>query len=175
MTLPKDLPTLESLATKNWTRPDNVFCTDHSVEYVTHCYTDPALRGPLTDHVPILSVIELETPRVEYRETRNFREVDWQKFQCTIEEKMAMYPTAHPIITDREFQEVAHALTAAMTEAISLHVPMSRPNPHSKRWWNRDLSILRKGVQKAAALSYKTRALLDHPNHELHRIARNQY
>ena len=42
MALPKDTPTLEALATKNWTRPDNVFCTDNTAEHLIHCYTDPA-------------------------------------------------------------------------------------------------------------------------------------
>ncbi|KIK95900.1 hypothetical protein PAXRUDRAFT_139690, partial [Paxillus rubicundulus Ve08.2h10] len=43
MALLKDHPTLEALATKNWTRPDNIFCTDHTADYITQCYTNPAL------------------------------------------------------------------------------------------------------------------------------------
>ena len=49
--LPKDLPTLQSSSMGNWTRPNNVFCTDHSLEALTLCTTDPDQRGPKTDHV----------------------------------------------------------------------------------------------------------------------------
>ena len=60
MTLPKGLPTLQASRSKNWTRPDNVFCTDHTEASFISCTTNPALRGPCTDHVPILSILELE-------------------------------------------------------------------------------------------------------------------
>ena len=35
MLLPKDYPTLQASNTKNWTRVDNVFCSDHTAE----CFT----------------------------------------------------------------------------------------------------------------------------------------
>ena len=55
MVLPKDIPTLEALATKNWTHPDNIFCSMNMVDKIVYCTTDPRLRGPGTDHVPILT------------------------------------------------------------------------------------------------------------------------
>ena len=45
MILPKGTPTLEAKVTKNWTRPDNVFCSVNAVELVV-CDTDLCLRGP---------------------------------------------------------------------------------------------------------------------------------
>ncbi|KAF8835617.1 DNase I-like protein, partial [Paxillus ammoniavirescens] len=41
MALPKDMPTLEALATKNWTRPDNVFCSTNATESVGNQPTIP--------------------------------------------------------------------------------------------------------------------------------------
>ena len=62
MLLPKDIPTLQSMATKNWTRVDNIFAT-HNVEcLVVVCDTDPRLRGPGTNHVLILTTLDLEVP-----------------------------------------------------------------------------------------------------------------
>jgi endonuclease/exonuclease/phosphatase family metal-dependent hydrolase len=72
MTLPKGLPTLQSTSSKNWTRPDNVFCTDHTGESFLSCTTNPALRGPATDHVPILSIIDLEIPHATTEIKHNF-------------------------------------------------------------------------------------------------------
>ena len=51
MALPKNIPTLESMSMKNWTRPDNVFCSANMEAMLVSCMTDPQLRGPGTDHV----------------------------------------------------------------------------------------------------------------------------
>ena len=59
MALLKDIPTLESMSTKNWTFPDNIFCSANLEEKIVYCTTDPRLRGPSTDHVPILTALEL--------------------------------------------------------------------------------------------------------------------
>ena len=64
MALPKDMPTLESMSTKNWTWPDNVFCSTGLVDSVVCCTTDPGLRGPGTDHVPILTALEFPVEQV---------------------------------------------------------------------------------------------------------------
>jgi hypothetical protein len=59
MILPKDIPTLEAKAMKNWMRPDNVFCSTNTEELVVTRDTGPQLRGPGTDHIPILIMLEL--------------------------------------------------------------------------------------------------------------------
>ena len=64
MLLPKNIPTLQSMATKNWTRVDNVFATQGTEHLVVACDTDPRLWGPGTDHVPILTTLDLEVPAV---------------------------------------------------------------------------------------------------------------
>ena len=43
MILPKDIPTLEAKATKNWTHPDNVFCSTGAEGLVVSCDTNPCL------------------------------------------------------------------------------------------------------------------------------------
>ncbi|KAJ8579808.1 hypothetical protein M405DRAFT_855106 [Rhizopogon salebrosus TDB-379] len=126
MTLPKGLPTLQSTSSKNWTRPDNVFCTDHTSDSFLSCTTNPALHGPATDHVPILSIIDLEIPHTTTEIKHNFRE------------------------------NAAHQLTLTISNAIERHIPKSRLNPLSKRWWTKDLTLLRREVAKLSHLSYRT-------------------
>ena len=58
MVLPKDIPMLEPMSTKNWTWLDNVFCSTSLADSVICCTTSPGLRGPGTDHVPILTALE---------------------------------------------------------------------------------------------------------------------
>ena len=62
MLLPKGIPMLQSMATKNWTGVDNVFAMHNMECLVVVCDTDPRLRGPGTDHVPILTTLDLEVP-----------------------------------------------------------------------------------------------------------------
>ena len=58
MALLKDIPTLELMSTKDWMRPNNVFCSSNLEEKIVYCTTNPRLRGPGTDHVPILTALE---------------------------------------------------------------------------------------------------------------------
>ena len=51
MTLPKDIPTLEACATKNFTRVDNVFCSADLVDTFISCDTYPQWRPQKTDHM----------------------------------------------------------------------------------------------------------------------------
>jgi Endonuclease-reverse transcriptase len=46
MALPKDIPTLEAMKMKNYTRPDNVFCTSELMDAVLNCNTKPEARPP---------------------------------------------------------------------------------------------------------------------------------
>ena len=43
MALLKDIPTLEVMSMKNWTRPDNVFCSTNMEAMLVSCMTDPRL------------------------------------------------------------------------------------------------------------------------------------
>ena len=80
MLLPKGIPTLQSMATKNWTRVDNVFTMHNMEQLVVICNTDPRQRGPSTDHVPVLTTLDLEVPATVAMSHRNYRATDWSKF-----------------------------------------------------------------------------------------------
>ena len=66
-------------------------------------------------------------------------------------------------------------LTAAIQDTIHKKVPMLRLSPHTKRWWNKELSALKKKKNQLSNASYTFRAVPDHPIHEEHRKIRNQY
>ncbi|EUC66991.1 reverse transcriptase from transposon X-element protein, putative, partial [Rhizoctonia solani AG-3 Rhs1AP] len=57
MALPRDLPTLQSTSSKNFTRPDNVFLSAPLAEARISCDTAPASQPPCTDHFPIATVL----------------------------------------------------------------------------------------------------------------------
>ena len=81
MTLPKGIPTLQAMATKNWTHVDNIFMSEDLAELLIHCDTTPNLRGPGTDHVPVHTIIDTGVPQIVPEPYRDYRVVDWKAFQ----------------------------------------------------------------------------------------------
>jgi hypothetical protein len=81
MALPRDKLTLQFMSTRNWTRPDNIFCTIHMLEAFTTCDTAPQRCPPCTDHVPIYSTIDLNIPQATNSTTFNYHDVDWDEFR----------------------------------------------------------------------------------------------
>jgi len=137
MALPKDKPTLQSTSSGNWTRPDNVFCTAHTLELFTLCDTAPRRRPPCTDHVPILSTLDLDIPRTTTTTTYNFRDVDWKEFRDRLNTHLADIPEPMPITSEAQFQAAAAKLITAIQRTIEDKTPRTKPSPHAKRWWTR--------------------------------------
>ncbi|KAI0028230.1 hypothetical protein K488DRAFT_33865, partial [Vararia minispora EC-137] len=59
MALKPGIPTLQHSVTKHWSRPDNVWISSRLLELVTFCNTLPDQRGPATDHLPIITLIDI--------------------------------------------------------------------------------------------------------------------
>jgi hypothetical protein len=68
MALPKDTPTLEHSSTGNWTRPDNVFISSHAHERIVKCDVEPERRPPRADHLPIITVLDIEPRKATHVE-----------------------------------------------------------------------------------------------------------
>ena len=171
--LPKDLPTLQSTSSGNWTRPDNVFCTDHSEQLITLCTTDPDQREPKTDHVPILTRIDLDIPPAPDTDFKNYKEVNWEAFNSFLSNLLSHTPLT-PIATKAQFQEAARNLDQALKETVENCVPKTRPSPHSRRWWNKDLTEMKKEVNCLNHIAYQFRAVPNHPSHGASKMARNR-
>ena len=154
MILPKGIPMLEAKATKNWTRLDNVFCSANAEELVVICDTDPCLRGLGADHVLILTTLELPLSRAAAPETRNFRMIDWVAFREALAAQLVDIPSPAPLGSGDGFQMAVAGLTGALQATIQAAVPLTRPCLHSKHWWSRGLSDLKRKKNKLSSLSY---------------------
>jgi len=166
-TLPKDTPTLQASSTGNWTRPDNVFCTEHTSEYLALCNTDPDNRGPNTDHLLILTKLDLAVSATPSLPTLNYREVDWKKFNNKLKAELSQIGPSRLLATREEFQEAARGLEGALRNTVAEEVPKTRPHPHNKRWWTKDLTKLRNDLKVLSKASHSFRAVPDHPSHRM--------
>jgi len=155
MALPRDITTLESMATKNWTRVDNVFCTADLLQDFIQCDADSTLRPANTNHFPVLSTIDISPKIAKEKQRRNFRGMDWVEFQKALKEKLKGLEKPREFqMGEREaFEAARRKLEQAVMEVIQEQVPMAKPSPHSKQWWTQELSQMKASMQKSARRS----------------------
>jgi hypothetical protein len=177
MALPKDVPTCEVSSTKNWTRPDNVFMSTNALDVLVKCTTVPEEKATCMDHVPIDTTLDFPVTNLKSvsQISFNFRAADWEGFKDTLAQKMAALPPPGRIGTEDEFHQRVASLTTAILDTIAHSVPKSKPVPHSKRWWNKDLERMRKAKNKLNSISYQFRHDQQHPSHRQLRDARNKF
>jgi exonuclease III len=175
MALAKDIPTLEAKHTKNHTCPDNVFCSANLLQAITKCTTTPEARAAGTDHYPILTTIDEEVLTTSANPRRNFRMVDWSDFGSALRTRLALLPAWTKPRTQEELEDRADNLAKAITATIEEKVPLSKPCPHSKRWWAQELATEKAKMHRLARLAYPLRNDPSHPIHTHHRHQRNKY
>ena len=174
MALPKDIPTLEASSMKNYTRVDDVFCSPDIFDCFIECDTYPHWCPQKTDHMPIISKLDIEplesTQIVKY----NVRAMDWKEFRKALETRLEVVQLREEITTEEMLLDQIAKLDLAIKMSIKEVVPLSKPSPYTKRWWNKDLTIMKK-KERLARKSYKRRAEDENPIHEEFRQARNLY
>lgn len=170
MALAAGVPTHIHNVTKKWTRLDQVFTSEHTMEKVIVCEARSHERGLNTDHIPIVTKIDASLGRTHSTETSNFRDVDWDEFRKTMQEKMATFGIPRKIYTQVELERECKRLTTALQETIAETVPISKTCPKSKRWWTKELKDLRKQFRK---LGRKASKYKRHPEHPVHNELRN--
>jgi hypothetical protein len=144
MALPKDLPTLQSSSTKNYTRTDNIFASERLVERLVGCNTALDRRPPRTNHLPIFFRVKVEAPRAREIKRYNFKEGDWAQFGKELERKLAALPGRTRIHTQEELDARTEQLTCRIWEAVKESVPLSIISHYTKRWWRKGLTDLRR-------------------------------
>ncbi|KAI6020724.1 hypothetical protein PISMIDRAFT_94217 [Pisolithus microcarpus 441] len=165
--LPKDIPTLQVSSSRNWTWPDNVFGTKIMAEWVMSCVTSPKDQGPNTDHLPILTQVDLSITMLTSQPNQNYREVDWIRFNRRLKAELKTLGPPRILASKGEFQASACGIKQALQCTTEAEVPQTQPHPHRKRWWNSDLTKLCNDLKMLSKALYTFRALPNHPRHRL--------
>jgi len=168
MALLKDVPMLEAMATKNWTRPDKIFCLANMEALLVSCMTDSCLRGPRTNHVHILTMLEFPVKCITVPLTDHFRLMDWGEFRAELTARLMDIAAPGPTTTEVAFHDAVSELMGVMQDTIHTTVHLSLPSLHSKRWWNKSLKRLKKEKNKLSSLSYRYCAVPSHGSHKEH-------
>ena len=175
LALPSGIPTHKHNVTKLWSRLDQVFVSDHSENIVTSCDTQPDHWGINTDHLPILTELNLKAHVAENVEILNFRSVDWGDFRKELSVKLATLAPPAPIENQRQLDASCASLTKAIQRTIAAQVPVTELTSKSKRWWTKELTQLRQSTNKLGRQSYNRRHDPEHDVHRAHDMAARNY
>ena len=77
MALTAGTPTHEHYVTKRWSRLDQVFTSEHTLEVIEQCEALPEEQGLNTDHFPIVTNLNLALAIAPRKEVRNYHEVEY--------------------------------------------------------------------------------------------------
>ena len=143
LALPSGILTHRHCVMKLWSRLDQVFISDCSINALISCETLPDHWGINTDHLPILMVLNLKAEHVEEQEIPNFCDVDWEEFQKELSTQLDKTAAPSPITTQLQLDQACESLTKAMQRTIEFRVPTAIITPKSQRWWTKELTQLR--------------------------------
>jgi len=171
---PPGIPTFETV-THNWTRPDNVWLSHHGLNLIHTCNTDPTLRPILADHLPIITIVDLPLDRAPVKNLPNFHKIDFAEFNKSLRTHLEHDSPALLITSEEGFHNKVNQLIAIIQATINSTVPIRKPCPYSKRWWNTDLTTLKKKKSRLSNKAHKFRDIINHPAIEEHKKVTKEF
>ena len=175
MILKKGIPTLQHMVTKKYSRPDNIFVTNGLTELITKCDVAPDLHPQSTDHFPILTILQLHQSKMSDQPLPNFKMTDWTAYKTKLQNKINKLRIPQQLRNSEQIRSTLDALTQTIQETTQETVPQLKPRPDYKRWWNKDLSIMKKKLNRLQNISFKFRAFANHPSHLTLKLNSNRY
>ena len=91
---------MEASSTKNYTRVDNVFCLTNLLDCFVSCDTYPHWHPQKTDHLLIISILEIEPEKTIQVKKYNFRATDWVEFRKTLAVNLNTLQVVEEIATE---------------------------------------------------------------------------
>jgi hypothetical protein len=129
------IPTLQSYSTRNYTRVDNISCTEGVLDNIIKCNTDDETHPPKTDHFPIVTEINIQVEKTQWEPRPNFRLTNWNKLMKILKQNLANIPPPTEIGSIKEFDTKLKALSDAIRDAIGKTIKPTKLSPYAKRWW----------------------------------------
>ena len=148
LALPPQIPTHQHSVTKCWSRLDHVFLSDHSTDVLISCEVIANALRIKTDHLPIITKLNLSVTKTPDRIFANFRNVDWDKFRTALRTHLAQLEAPLPIENQQSLDSKCDKLTNALQTTITEQVPTTKIGPHARRWWTKELTQLRQQANK---------------------------
>jgi len=88
MALPKDVPMLCTLASGNYTRPDNIFISSSLMDATIYCQTLPEDHLARSDHIPVITHLNVGFVTQTEPPWPNFKAADWKEFRKVLSARL---------------------------------------------------------------------------------------
>ena len=174
MALPKGKPTLLTSA-GNWTSLDNIWWHNTPDNPILCCDTVPAIRPPLADHLPIITILDLPFPRASTTPSQNFQMAEWSSINKELKYRLDAESPAKCIVSKEEFIQKVDNLVQITYKVLQGSIDKKSPNPYKQHWWIEELMNLKKAQNCLSNESHKFHHLCDHPAHAEYKAAANKF
>ena len=136
---------------------DLVWGNENAENILLKCQTTSTSNDHGSDHLPIEVILDFE-PHAHPPEQRpyNYAKTNWTIFNTKLKEYLPNIVNPDNTTHD-EVDLFATQLVEAIRKALDETTPRKKPSPHSKRWWNNDLSDLRKEANRVRNKYRRTR------------------
>ena len=127
MLLPKDIPTLCTMASWNYTCLDNVPESSSLHELVIEWQTISEECPPRMDHMPIITTLKMSPGRQVAVPKPNFKLTNWPNLRKELTKKLVNIDPQKKVWSECEFYSRFNALTAAITDTNWSGSPEDKP------------------------------------------------
>jgi hypothetical protein len=134
LTLPAKIPMHKHNMTKKWMRLDHVFLSERSFDTLISCEALVDNLSPNTDHLLILTKLDLTLKKTPAKSFPNFRNIDWESLRKTLKGLLSEYGLLKTIKDQGELDQECFRLTITLQTTIQKEVPIAEISPKSKRW-----------------------------------------
>ncbi|KAJ6512409.1 hypothetical protein C8R45DRAFT_764317, partial [Mycena sanguinolenta] len=98
-----------------------------------------------SDHALISCVFSVPLDHCAPRQRRSFRGADWEEFPDLLDAHLVRHPLPPlPLHSPEDIDAFVDGLTERVVTVLEAHVPLARPCPYARHWWNGELSTLRR-------------------------------
>ena len=129
----------------------------------------------MANHLPIITELALLLSQAFEPPMLDFRQADWSKVNADLAQHLEENFPAARLTTVDEFLLKVDDLVRIIKETLEDHLKERRPSPFIRRWWTKELSILKKIQNHLSGKSYRFRHIQDHPAHAEHKAAAKQF
>ena len=151
------------------------FITEDFLDSILTCDVLSDTPGINTDHLPILTTLDLSIARAPANPPKNFRNVDWESFEKVLTGKLDKLSPQNRIRNAGELDDACLKLTKALQDTIDEEVRTTSTGITAKKWWTKELKKLRQEANKKGRKASQYGEWPEHHSHAEKREAHKLY
>jgi hypothetical protein len=116
--------------------------SEEIVQHLEYCRIHSTDYG--SDHRPIaLSYLGGILPKAKQRRKRLYKDANWTEIRSSISSQLGDGRFMKKITSTIVFEQAAECFNEVINAILEEHVPRAKESPYVKRWWLKDLTLLR--------------------------------